>query len=253
KVVVESPKVRSFYLEYRGGGSPEPGQFMMVWLPGSEEVPMSISGWDGSTIRISVAKEGKTTARFHKLKKGDAFFMRGPFGNPFSLEGGAHLLVGGGYGTAPLICACNLISKMGKRGTYLAGAESASELLFLKEARILGMKVHVTTEDGSVGHRGVVTDLLEQILSKEHFDSILTCGPERMMYEVVQRGVGRGIRVQASLERYMKCGFGICGSCVLDPLGLRVCVDGPVFDGALLLRTEFGKRRRNASGSKVTI
>ena len=250
KVVVESPKVKSFYLEYVGP-DPLPGQFMMVWLPGREEIPMSVSGAGPSTIRISVAREGPTTTEFHKLRKGDTLFVRGPFGTNFSLDSDSYLLVGGGYGAAPLIYAVKLISKSGKKITYVVGAKSASEILFLEEARRAKAKIHVATEDGSVGHRGLVTDLTKQLLESEHFDSILTCGPERMMYEVVRQGVKRGIRVQASLERYMKCGFGICGSCVLDPIGLRVCVDGPVFDGVLLLKTEFGRQRRDAAGSRV--
>ena len=251
KVGVESPKVKSFYLKPKFTKIPQPGQFMMAWLPGWEEVPMSISDVGPDNTRISVAKEGPTTAEFHKLKKGDKLFVRGPFGRHFMLEGNSHLVVGGGYGAAPLIYATKLISESGEKVTYTVGAKNASELLFLEEARRVKAKINVATEDGSAGHRGLVTELVEQLLETEHFDSILTCGPERMMYEVVRHGVKRGIRVQASLERYMKCGFGICGSCVLDPIGLRVCVDGPVFDGALLLKTEFGRQKRDAAGSRV--
>jgi dihydroorotate dehydrogenase electron transfer subunit len=253
KVVVESPKVKSFYLKHTFTQIPQPGQFLMAWLPSWEEVPMSISDADPSVVRISVAKEGPTTTEFHKLRKGDELFIRGPFGRHFVLDGRSYLVVGGGYGAAPLIYATKLISKSGKKVTYAVGARNSSELLFLKEARRAKAKIHVATEDGSAGHQGLVTELVEQLLETEHFDSILTCGPEPMMYEVVKQGVKRGIRVQVSLERYMKCGFGICGSCVLDPVGLRVCVDGPVFDGALLLTTDFGKRRRDAAGSRVMI
>jgi len=251
KIVPESPKVKSFYLKPAGTKIPQPGQFMMAWLPGWEEVPMSVSDVSPDNIRISVAKEGPTTAEFHKLKKGDTLFVRGPFGNHFLLDASSYLVVGGGYGAAPLIYATKLISKSGGKIMYVVGAKNASELLFLEEARRLKVNIHVATEDGSAGHRGLATDLAKQLLEKEHFDSIITCGPERMMYEVVRQGVNRGIRVQASLERYMKCGFGICGSCVLDPLGLRVCVDGPVFDGAILLKTEFGTQKRDAAGSRM--
>lgn len=251
KIVVESPKVKSFYLKHTFTKIPQPGQFMMAWLPGWEEVPMSISDVGPDNIRISVAKEGPTTAEFHKLQRSDTLFVRGPFGSHFLLDASSYLVVAGGYGAAPLIYAAKLISKLGGKITYVVGAKNASELLFLEEARGLKANINVATEDGSAGYRGLVTDLVKQLLGKEHFDSILTCGPERMMYEVVRQGVKRGIRVQASLERYMKCGFGICGSCVLDPIGLRVCVDGPVFDGALLLKTEFGTQKRDAAGSRV--
>ena len=250
KIVNESPGVKSFYLKVGHPKIPRPGQFMMVWLPGAEEVPMSISGAGENFIRISVSKEGSTTAKFHELEKGDSLFVRGPFGNGFSFEGKSHLLVGGGYGAAPLIYALKVLSRAGRKGVYVVGAKSASELLFIREARRLG-KLYTATEDGSSGHRGPVTELSEELLAKEKFDSVLTCGPERMMYGVVRQGSKRGVHVQASLERYMKCGFGICGSCVLDPLGMRVCVDGPVFDGALLLKTEFGQKKRDASGARV--
>ena len=252
KIVDESPSVKSFYLKIDLLKTPKPGQFMMVWLPGAEEVPMSISDAGRGFIRISVSKEGSTTAKFHELERGDSIYARGPFGIGFSLNGKSHLLVGGGYGAAPLIYALKVLSNMGGKGVYAVGAKNASELLFVGEARRWG-KLYTATEDGSSGHLGLVTELSEELLVKEKFDSILTCGPERMMYGVVHQGLKRGVQVQASLERYMKCGFGICGSCVLDPLGLRVCVDGPVFDGALLLKTEFGLQKRDASGTGVPI
>ena len=251
KIVDESPNVKSFYLKI-DLETPKPGQFVMVWLPGAEEVPMSISDAGKGFMRISVSREGSTTAKFHELKKGDSLFVRGPFGNGFSLGGKSHLLVGGGYGAAPLIYALKVLSKMGKEGVYAVGAKNASELLFVREARRRG-KLYTATEDGSSGHLGLVTELLGELLAKEKSDSALTCGPERMMYEVVQQGLKRGVQVQASLERYMKCGFGICGSCVLDPLGMRVCVDGPVFDGTFLLKTEFGRQKRDVSGARVSI
>jgi dihydroorotate dehydrogenase electron transfer subunit len=253
KIVVESPTVKSFYLENIGIDSSMPGQFVMVWQPGQEEVPMSVSDSGDGFIRISVAKKGPTTTELHKLKSCGTLFMRGPFGNGFSLKGKSFLLVGGGYGAAPLIYAAKAISRAKKSCTFLVGAKNKSELLFLKEARETGARVNFAAEDGSAGHRGKVTELVEPTLTEENFDSILTCGPELMLYEVVRYGLKRKIPVQASLERYIKCGFGICGSCILDPVGLRVCVDGPVFDGALLLQMEFGRQKRDETGLKVPI
>ncbi len=253
KSVNESPTVKSFYLENPLRKDPLPGQFVMVWVPGGEEIPMSISGVEDGALRISVANRGETTARLHALEKGEIVMIRGPFGTHFHLSGSSYLLVGGGYGVAPLIYAASFISKSGAECTYLAGAKTASELLFLEEARRLGMDVRIITEDGSAGRKGMVTDVLDEVLEEKRFELVLTCGPERMMYEVVRKALGKGIRVQASLERYMKCGFGICGSCVLDPTGLRVCTDGPVFDGEVLLSTDFGRKKRDASGSVVEI
>jgi len=253
RFVRESPTVLSIYLKVNGLNAPEPGQFVMVWLPGAEEVPMSVSGFFDGGIRISIAKAGETTSMMHSLKKGDRLLLRGPFGKGFSMEGKRFLLVAGGYGAAPLIYAASIISRSKKRGTYMAGAGTKAELLFLGEAKRLGMGIVVATEDGSAGFKGMVTELLPRIMENEKFDRVLTCGPERMMYRVVMECVKRGIPVEASLERYMKCGFGICGSCVLDPIGARVCVDGPVFDGAMLLSTDFGKWKRDECGCRVRI
>ncbi|MEM2878857.1 MAG: dihydroorotate dehydrogenase electron transfer subunit [Candidatus Hadarchaeales archaeon] len=248
--VRESPKVVSLYLRTPKMKVPEPGQFFMVWLPGSEEVPLGASGFENGILRISVAAAGDTTSKMHSLKRNDMLFLRGPFGNGFSLSGKRLLLVAGGYGAAPLIYAAKKISESGKKGTYMIGAKSARELVFTEEAKRLGMKVITATEDGSAGFRGVVTELLQDVLGEEKYSMVLTCGPEMMMYEVVKMCLKAGIAVQASLERYMKCGFGICGSCVLDPVGARVCVEGPVFDGALLISTDFGKWKRDEHGCR---
>ncbi|MGC8816913.1 MAG: dihydroorotate dehydrogenase electron transfer subunit [Candidatus Hadarchaeum sp.] len=253
RTVEENSRVKSFYLESKGMEPPRPGQFFMIWLPGFEEVPMSVSDAGAGYVRISVSNEGPTTAEFHRLDGGELIFLRGPFGNGFSLSGRSFLLVGGGYGAAPLIYAAKSITGAGGRCTFLVGARNKEELLFVGEARGLGIRTTVATEDGSEGYRGLVTDLLKTELKKRSYQAVLTCGPEMMMYEVVRQAVKLRIRVQASLERFMKCGFGICGSCVLDPLGLRVCSDGPVFDGALLLKTDFGKRKRGASGAQVRL
>jgi dihydroorotate dehydrogenase electron transfer subunit len=253
KRVDESPSVRSFYLNAPLPSDPKPGQFLMVWLPNSEEVPMSVSGHEGGITRISVAKVGPTTEKIHKLNTGDFLWVRGPFGSWFKLDANFYLLVAGGYGSAPLVYAAKALSRSGKKGVYAIGAKNKSELLFLDEARDCGFEVFISTEDGSSGRKGVVTDMLDDLFSKFKFDSILTCGPEKMMFKVIKEGFNRGIYSQASLERYMKCGFGICGSCVLDPLGLRVCVEGPVFDSITLLKTEFGSWRRSPSGRREKI
>lgn len=253
KITVESPKVKSFYLKANLLDLPLPGQFLMVWLPGAGEVPMSVSDAGGGSIRITVARTGSTTEQIHKLEEKGTLFVRGPFGSNFKLDANSYLLVGGGYGAAPLIYASKVLSRAGKNGVYAVGAEDSSELLFTHEARKHGLEVYVATENGSLGHRGLVTDIMNDFLRRFKFDSILTCGPERMMYKVLRQGLKLGIPVQVSLERYMKCGFGICGSCVLDPIGARVCIDGPVFDGKLLLKTDFGKWKRDPSGMRVRV
>jgi dihydroorotate dehydrogenase electron transfer subunit len=203
-------------------------------------------------LRISVAGVGETTLKLQGMREGEYLGIKGPLGRGFGLRRGPHLLVGGGTGMVPLIFACSRLRKRGEKVRVLMGAKTGSELLFAREARRMGAEVEVVTEDGTEGRKGMVTDFLDQVLSSSR-GTVLTCGPEEMLVKVVEKAVALGRRVQASLERYMKCGFGICGSCVLDPLGLRVCTEGPVFDGRLLLRTDFGKFVRDASGRKLLL
>jgi len=253
RVVTEAPAIRSFYLEY-AGDPPSPGQFFMVWVPGREEIPLSASGLEEGLLRLTVKAVGGTTRFLMKLGKGDSLLLRGPFGRGFSLENFREVMaVGGGYGAAPLIYALRLLRRENKKCWYIVGAKRAEELLFVEEAKRIGARVEVATEDGSAGHRGLVTELLDRLLDSVRPDCIITCGPEGMMKKVLEVAMKRNIPVQASLERYMKCGFGICGSCVLDPAGLRVCKDGPVFSGEELLQTDFGKFKRDASGRRVAV
>ncbi len=252
KAVRESPAVVSLHLRSPLPREPSPGQFVMVWLPGKEEVPMSVSGWDGARLRISVAKMGETTSELQRVKKGEYLGVKGPLGRGFELGRGPYLLVGGGTGMAPLIFACRRLRERGERVKVLVGARTSSELLFVTEARRTGAEVEVTTEDGSSGEGGMVTDLLERELPKRPW-KVLACGPEEMLVRVVEECVKRGRKVQVSLERYMRCGLGVCGSCVLDPVGWRVCTEGPVFEGRLLLRTDFGKFVRDPTGRRLPL
>lgn len=239
----ENRKLKSFFLS--PAPEPQPGQFFMVWVPGYEEIPISASGFAAGLLRISVSKEGYTSERMHALKKGDLILIRGPFGRGFNLEGDSFLLVGGGYGMAPLIFAGSKLK--GKRLKFLIGAKTRDELAFVEEARALGETL-VSTEDGSEGKRGLVTDLI----GDGDYDWVLTCGPESMMVRVLEICREKGWRVQLCLERYMKCGFGLCGSCDLGN-GLRVCVDGPVFFDHELENTDFGRARRDASGRRISL
>ncbi|MEM2978149.1 MAG: dihydroorotate dehydrogenase electron transfer subunit [Candidatus Hadarchaeales archaeon] len=252
RVVRESPTVVSLYLRSSLPREPLPGQFVMVWLPGKEEVPMSVSGWDGKRLRISVARMGETTSRLQEIRRGRCLGMKGPLGRGFRLGKGPHLLVGGGTGMAPLIFACRRLRERGVDVKVLVGAKTNSELLFVSEAKRTGAEVEVATEDGSGGEKGMVTDLLERELPKRPW-KVLACGPEEMLVKVVEECMRRRRKVQVSLERHMRCGLGVCGSCVLDPVGWRVCTEGPVFDGRLLLRTDFGKFERDSTGRRLPL
>ncbi|MCC7565036.1 MAG: dihydroorotate dehydrogenase electron transfer subunit [Methanomicrobiaceae archaeon] len=221
-----------------------PGQFVMVWVPGVDEIPMALSAADA----ITVQEVGDATAALFRLGEGDRIGIRGPFGNGFSVSGRT-LAVGGGIGVSPLYP----LAVSGSIDTFLLGARTAADLLFADDIRA-SADLRIATDDGSAGHHGFVTDLLEELRPAD-FDHICVCGPEAMMYAVLQvlDREGVAVRGQFSLHRYMKCGIGICGSCSIDPEGLRVCRDGPVFSGDRLRRSEFGRYRRDASGMRERI
>ncbi len=240
RIVDETPTVRTIYFD-----TPFPhtsGQFVMVWVVGIDEIPMALSHPDAITIQ----KVGDATSALFLMKPDDMIGIRGPFGNGFSLFGRV-LAIAGGVGAAPLLS----VARGWDTVTFLLGARTESELLFVKEIQEF-CDLILATDDGSRGHHGYVVDLLKTIQT-DRYDTILVCGPEMMMVSVLDYLVSINLAriAQFSLHRYMKCGIGICGSCCMDPLGLRVCTDGPVFLGTQLISSEFGKYSRDASGSKT--
>lgn len=245
EVVRESDKHTT--LRFKDPMEAEPGQFVMVWLPGVDEVPMSLS-YLGDMKGITVNRVGEATEGLAGLKKGERMGIRGPFGKGYSLDSGDNMLiVAGGCGAASLLPAAEKGAELGKKVMSALGAQTAEELFFLKRAGDVGAEVHVSTDDGSRGYKGFVTELARELMKRGEVDMILTCGPELMMKKVVEMAGECGIKVQASLERYMKCGIGICDSCGLG--GLHVCRDGPVFSGDVLMNLEdFGRRRKDEAG-----
>ncbi len=222
------------------------GQFVMVWIPGVDEVPMSLS-YLGEEKGITVKRMGEATRALQEFKPGARIGIRGPHGTHFETERKNILVVAGGIGIAPLAPFIERSIREGKNVALAFGAKSAQELLFLERLEQSCNKIHLATDDGSKGYHGFVSDLAEEILEKENFDAVLTCGPEIMMKKVVDISRSRSIPVRASLERYMKCGVGICDSCAIN--GHHVCINGPVFEGEKLVELkDFGKFRRDASG-----
>jgi dihydroorotate dehydrogenase electron transfer subunit len=238
-IVKETPKIRTFHLSESFRFTP--GQFVMVWVPGVDEIPMALSGKNS----ISVQEVGDATSAMFALKEGDLLGIRGPYGQGFSVQGMV-LAVAGGIGSAPLLP----LAMEGHVGVFLLGAGTEKELPFRK-ALAGKTALKIATDDGSEGRRGPVTVLLDKV-DLQAFDHICVCGPEPMMRAVLKslRDEGIADRGQFSLHRYMKCGVGLCGSCAIDPSGLRVCREGPVFRGDQLAGTEFGGYMRDSSGRR---
>ena len=239
KVVEESPSV--FTLFFDRSFPSKIGQFVMIWVPGVDEIPMALSYPNA----ITVQRVGDATTHLVSKKPGDKIGVRGPFGNGFRI-GAKNLAIAGGVGAAPLL----RIGLEYPDTVFLQGARTKSELIF-HQMLSKSCNLEVATDDGSAGYHGYVAGLLEKI-PVEIFDSILVCGPEMMMFSVLKALENRGVlhKAQFSMHRYMKCGVGLCGSCCLDPEGVCVCKDGPVFPGNLLIKSELGKYHRNASGQK---
>ncbi len=225
----------------------------MVWIPGVDEVPMSLSSTNsGGFSSITVAEVGEATEALHQRKVGDLLGIRGPYGNSFALASGKVMIVGGGTGLTPLVPLVDSLLKLPAEISFLIGAKTQDELFFLENIEKAVSKVNVATDDGSHGLKGLVTDLAEQILKKERFNMIYACGPEKMMLKMFLLAEEYNTAFQASLERYIRCGIGICGSCCIGEY--RICKDGPVFSGHQLrkVKNEFGLFKREADGNKVS-
>jgi dihydroorotate dehydrogenase electron transfer subunit len=248
-VVQENPDVKSLFFKYEC--NPRPGQFVMVWIPNVDEVPMSVS-YFGDKKGITVKKVGKATEALFGLKPGDRIGIRGPHGTYFEAQGKKLLVVVGGIGIAPLAPLIENAASQGKDVTLAFGAKTSSELLFLERLKDKCKKLQISTDDGTSGHHGFVTDMTNELLEKESYDEIFTCGPEIMIKKIVDIASNRSIPVWASMERHMKCGVGICDSCAIS--GMHICMNGPVFSGKTLLELkDFGDLKRDACGRRVQL
>ena len=229
------------------------GEFLMIWIPGVDEVPMSVSSWDPPTAGITVKAIGDATEKLAGLGKGDWIGIRGPFGNRFEREGERVLVIGGGIGIAPLQPLVYVFLEMKKEVYLVVGARTATDLVLYDFEGIKNERFHlyISTDDGTAGKQGFVTDIAQELIEQQSFDKIYTCGPEIMMVKLHQLAKQQGVKFEASLERYMKCGCGICGTCGIDPCGELVCIDGPVFSGEQLDKmSDFGQSYRDSTGQK---
>ena len=228
-----------------------PGQFVEVRVDGSSSTflrrPISINFVDreANELWLMVAMVGEGTRKLGELQPGDMLNCVLPLGNGFSLESeegsmksdSSHqpscLLVGGGVGVAPLLYLGEVLQQQGCEVTFLLGGRSAKDLLELDLFNRYG-RVCVTTEDGTMGEKGFVTN---HSVLVEAFDEIFTCGPTPMMKAVARYATEKGIDCEASLENMMACGLGACLCCVEKTTegNLCVCKEGPVFNIKRLL------------------
>jgi dihydroorotate dehydrogenase electron transfer subunit len=236
-IIEHSPNIKSFWIRNpRIAKAYRPGNFVILWLPDVDFLPMSISDVKGSLLEITVEKIGEGTSKLFELEKGDMLGIRGPFGNSWNYEDASNILViGGGLGVPAVTTVIQPLKENNKNVFVAIGAKNQASLLFEERFRELVPNTLCTTDDGSYGKKCYVTDPIEEIIEQNNVDLILTCGPEVMMKKVLEIANLKDVEVQASLERKMKCGVGLCGSCCIgEKNDVAVCEKGPIFNSEQL-------------------
>ena len=255
KVVDEAEGIKTVFI--KSDIKAKPGQFVMVWIPRIDEKPFAISYSTGNEIGITVAAVGPFSNKLFSMKLREKVGVRGPYGTTFKLEGKKVVMVGGGYGSASLTMLTEEALQLGAKVKFILGARTKNRLVYVERIKkLIGSEnLIVTTDDGSAGMKGYVTDALKQLLQKEKIDKIFVCGPDMMMKAAAGIGIAAGVKGEISAERWFKCGgMGLCGHCSVDPIGIRLCVEGPVIDFATAAKiTELGNYHRVKSSRKEKI
>jgi len=245
---------------------PKPGQFLMIWVPGVDEIPMSISNYENNGLcSITVKNVGECTNALHNLNIGDYIGVRGPLGNWFEIPADKNkliILIAGGIGIAPIKFLSYYLLREKYSFIIIEGAKNKNNIIFLNENdfnMIQNFKLIYCTDDGSYGMKGTAVEQFQKEINtypKEKIKDLIvyTCGPEKMMYRIFKICEEKNIPLNASLERIMRCGCGICGLCAIDPTGVLVCKDGPIFTLDELKRMgDFGFFSRDFTGKKEAL
>ncbi len=217
-------------------------------------------GPSGGTVEVVFAAHGKGTRWLADRRRGDKLDVIGPLGRPFTLprEPVACVLVAGGYGAAPLFMLSDQLRERGCRVDMVLGAAGEDRLFGVLAAKRTSSSVTVTTDDGSMGIRGRVTDPLAEIIAAAGADVVYACGPMPMLAAVAGLAERVGVHSQCAVEEAMACGIGVCMTCVLPVRGtdgitrmLRSCTDGPVFRGTEVRWSEVGTVPADTLGAPV--
>lgn len=213
-----------------------PGQFVNIKIEGEGVFlrrPISICNYDGlnNEIWLTIKKAGKGSDILTSLPQGSVIRVLLPLGQGFSLPSNSQsrvLLIGGGVGLAPLYYLGQWLSNLNIPVNYLVGARTGKDLILLEYLEQLG-KIHISTDDGSVGEKGIIT---QHPILEEDWDNFYVCGPQPMMKAVANIASSRNIECEVSLENHMACGLGACLCCVENTKygNLCVCTEGPVFN-----------------------
>jgi dihydroorotate dehydrogenase electron transfer subunit len=261
-------------LTLTAGGIPDlarPGHFVALAVGGEQSsmllrrafsiYSVQSRGVYGGTLEIVFAVNGKGTEWLSRLHRHDQVDIVGPLGRPFALpkEPVACVLVAGGYGSAPMFSLADALRARGCRVDVVLGASTESKLFGVLDAKRITASLTITTDDGSAGERGRVTDVLPAVLKRTDADVVYACGPMPMLAAVAKVATEHGAYSQCAVEESMACGIGVCMSCVLPVVGddgvtrmLRSCVDGPVFRGDRVRWDEVGAIPEGTLGAPVS-
>jgi len=230
--------------------SVQPGHFVTMAMGGEESSmvlrrafaihQVTSRGVYGGTLDVAIAVQGRGTKWLSERRRHDIVNLVGPLGRPFTLpkQGVSCVLVGGGYGSAPLFLLAQALRDRGCRVDIVVGAATEDKLFGGLDLKRLASGLTITTDDGSSGARGRVTDVLDDVMDRAGADVVYACGPMPMLAEVARISTKRRVFSQCAVEEAMACGIGVCMTCVLPVVGddgvtrmVRSCVDGPVFRG----------------------
>ena len=249
----------------------KPGHFVALQVGGAESsmllrrafaiYDVKERGVYGGTVEFVFSVHGKGTAWLAARRPQDKLDVVGPLGRPFRLPQGRvnATLVGGGYGSAPLLPLARTLRDRGCRVDFVLGAASIDRLFGQLDAKRMSSSIAVTTDDGSMGEQGRVSDVLPQVLDRTGCDVIYACGPMAMLRAVSDLAAQRGIPAQVAVEESMACGIGVCMTCVLPVIGddgvsrmVRSCVEGPVFLGDRVRWNDVGTVPADVLGAPVS-
>ena len=247
EVIQEAINFKTFVLDYSLDS--KPGQFLMLWLPGVNSKPFSVAWQKDNEFAISVVEVGNYTKELFKVKKGDKLGFTGPYGTYYDLEDKKKILVlGGGSGIASVTYLAQRAREKNIEVDFLIAAKEKEQVICEKWLTDQGINVYHRFKDSK--HERA-WDIFKE-LSKNNYDTWYACGPELLLKRVVDLSLEKDVKCQVSLERYMKCGIGVCGSCCVDPLGICLCQAGPVVLATFANKiSEFGKYYRDGSGAKI--
>ena len=247
-IINESFDYKTFVFDYEL--SAKPGQYVMLWLPGVDLKPFSVAWQTAKQFGLTVIKVGPYTAELFKVKKGDKLGFNGPYGTSYDLSGKKKILiVGGGSGVASVTFLAQAAREKNIKVDFVLAAKTEDKIIYQDWLKKIGINVYHRFQDKKYER---AWDVIEDLANQNKYDGLYACGPELLLERIVDLSLKKKIFCQVSLERYMKCGIGVCGTCSIDPLGICLCQSGPVVTAQFAKKiTEFGRFHRDASGEKT--